>query len=176
MTDFFPSKAWHYCPFCGAESFRPGAGDFMQCASCGEKFYINTAAAVAGVIVNPRGEILLVRRKFDPAKGTLDLPGGFVNIDETAEDAVRREIHEELNLHVDAVRYIGDANNHYLFGKTVYFTLDLGFECEISDFSGIVAADDVEEYMFLLPAKLDLQQIGFYSIRKILQIYCQKNT
>ncbi len=171
MNEYFPSQQLRYCPYCGADAFRPGKENYLQCGVCGRKFFINASAAVACVIVNPRGEILLTRRKFEPAKGMLDLPGGFVNIDEKAEDAVRREIHEELNLKVDSMQYICTTTNRYLYGGIVYFTLDLGFKCLVSDFSVMQAADDVDGYVFLSPGDIDLQQICFQSIRDIVQTY-----
>jgi 8-oxo-dGTP pyrophosphatase MutT (NUDIX family) len=170
MNKFFPSDAFRYCPYCGADAFRPaGEEDYLQCGHCRKKFYINAAGAVTCIIVNPQDEILLVRRHFEPSKGMLDLPGGFVNIDETAEDAVRREIREELNLSVDAVRYLGSANNQYQYGGMLYFTLDLGFACSVSDFSSITASDDVDKYLFLAPEKVDFAQIAFPSVRTILK-------
>ena len=46
-------------------------------------------------------KILLVRRKNDPFKGMLSIPGGFINEGETAEDAMRREAEEETSLIVE---------------------------------------------------------------------------
>jgi NADH pyrophosphatase NudC (nudix superfamily) len=101
----------------------------------------------------------------------LDLPGGFVNTDETAEDAAKREVYEELNLNVDALRYFGSSTNHYLYAGMLYYTLDLGFECTVSDFSTIQAADDVEQFLFLPRHKINPQLIGFPSIRKLVEMY-----
>ena len=171
MDEFFPSKQLRFCPYCSAESFRYREENYFQCDVCERKFYINASAAVAGVIANPQGDILLTRRRYEPSKGMLDLPGGFVNIDETAEDAVRREIFEELNLKVDAMQYIGSSTNRYLYGGIVYFTLDMGFKCSVSDFSEMKADDDIDGYIFTPPEKVDLQQICFPSIRNIMQKY-----
>ncbi|MDR1865848.1 MAG: NUDIX domain-containing protein [Bacteroidales bacterium] len=174
MNDFFPSEKWRYCPYCGADAFRPGDANYMKCEVCGEKFYINASAAVACIVVNAQKEILLTRRKFEPAKGMLDLPGGFVNADETAEEAVRREIMEELNLRVDAARYFGSSTNRYHYGNMTYFTLDMGFECTVSDFSRLSAADDVASCAFFAPCKVDFAQIGFPSIRALVRRYMQR--
>ena len=51
--------------------------------------------------------ILLVRRKNDPFKGMLSIPGGFVNEGETAEDAMRREAKEETSLIVEPIAILG---------------------------------------------------------------------
>ena len=43
-------------------------------------------------------EVLLIRRKFPPYRGRWALPGGFVEMDETLDDAVRRELKEETGM------------------------------------------------------------------------------
>jgi len=168
---FLPSDVWQYCPWCGAKSFRAGDENNMQCDACRKKFYINASGAVACIIENPQGEILLTRRAFEPAKGMLDLPGGFVNPGETAEDAVKREIKEELNLETKSLQYIGSSHNRYLYGEMVYFTLDLGFKCLVTDFTMMRVADDVDGYVFLPHDRINMQEICFPSIRNILQLY-----
>jgi 8-oxo-dGTP diphosphatase len=52
-------------------------------------------------------KVLLVRRKNDPFKGMLSIPGGFVTVGETAEDAMRREAEEETSLIVEPIAILG---------------------------------------------------------------------
>jgi 8-oxo-dGTP diphosphatase len=49
----------------------------------------------------------MIRRKKDPFKGQLALPGGFVNEGETVEDAMRREAMEETSLEVEPIEILG---------------------------------------------------------------------
>ncbi len=49
-------------------------------------------------------KVLLIQRGKEPSKGTWAFPGGFMNIDETAEEAARRELEEETGLKVDKVK------------------------------------------------------------------------
>jgi 8-oxo-dGTP diphosphatase len=59
--------------------------------------WVGPALAVDAVWVR-RGRVLLVRRGRPPFRGSWALPGGFVELRETVEEAVRRELHEETGL------------------------------------------------------------------------------
>lgn len=52
-------------------------------------------------------EILLIKRKKDPFKNCWALPGGFMEMDETPEEGVVREVQEETGLKLDAVMQLG---------------------------------------------------------------------
>ena len=52
-------------------------------------------------------KVLLIERRHEPCKGMWAFPGGFINIDETAESAVRRELEEETGLRLHGLRQIG---------------------------------------------------------------------
>jgi len=59
------------------------------------------------IVFDARGYVLLIRRKYDPFKGALALPGGFVDVGETVENGCRRELKEETGLEVGALRLVG---------------------------------------------------------------------
>ena len=85
-----------HCTFCGAR-FTPGQPWPRRCAACGETSYRNpTPVAVA---VQPVGAgLLAVRRGIPPAHGLLALPGGFIEVGETWQQATVRELREETTV------------------------------------------------------------------------------
>lgn len=159
-----PFKVLTYCPKCGSFGFTPDGENSLICKSCNFRFFINMSAAVAAIIRNGMDEVLFTIRKLDPGAGLLDLPGGFVEIGETAEEAIKREIKEELNLEIVEMQFYGSFPNQYLFGDIIYHTLDLFFLCKVASFQDIMAADDVSGFIFRKPASVKAEEIGLDSI------------
>ena len=73
---------------CGSKHFMINNEKSRKCDNCGFTYYANPCSATAAFIINEDGEMLVVRRGKEPAKGTLDLPGGFADMDETLEEAM----------------------------------------------------------------------------------------
>jgi len=169
-----PAKVFKYCPNCGHQDFYFDGEKAFTCPGCRFKYYINACGAVAAICVLPDNRIILTRRKFEPKEGYFDLPGGFVDLNESAEDAVKREIKEELGLEIDTMQYLVSFPNQYIFKGITYFTLDLAYICPIDNISGIKAADDVAEAKCILPANIDYSTISFPSIVNILKKYMDK--
>jgi 8-oxo-dGTP diphosphatase len=59
------------------------------------------------VVRDAKGRVLLIRRKFPPFRGSYALPGGFVEVGETVEDAARRELMEETGVKAGRLRMLG---------------------------------------------------------------------
>ena len=59
------------------------------------------------VILDSNWRLLLIRRGHAPFEGKLALPGGFVDLDETVDDACRREVLEETGIKLGRLRLIG---------------------------------------------------------------------
>lgn len=98
------SKPFKYCPFCGEASLarlQPPGDDRQRliCTRCDEIFYENPKPVVSAVIERD-GKVLLARRAQGLHTGRWDLPGGFVELDETAEEAVLREVLEEVGCRI----------------------------------------------------------------------------
>lgn len=165
------SELLKYCPVCGSSSFVQNNEKSKRCERCGFVMYINPSAAVAAFIVNKNNELLVCRRAKEPAKGTLDLPGGFVDDDETAEQALQREIGEELSAEVAGLQYMFSLPNQYLYSGWTIPTLDMFFHCELTDYSAIVPADDVEDCFFVPLSRINPDDFGLKSIKKAVGLF-----
>ncbi|MBN1868367.1 NUDIX domain-containing protein [Candidatus Sumerlaeota bacterium] len=164
------SEIVFYCPQCGEKSLgRLGATEF-HCERCGFTAFRNVAAAV-GAIVARDGKILVTRRAKEPGAGMLDLPGGFVEDGETLEEAVRREVREELGLEIGNVSYFGSFPNTYSFKGIDYSTVDGIFVCHVDSEPTRQEAEEIAEWMFLDSKTLSLDDVAFPSIREALRRY-----
>ena len=99
-----PLAQFLYCPECGSSHFEINNEKSKKCADCGFVYYFNPSAATVALILNEKNELLVCRRAKEPAKGTLDLPGGFIDMNETGEEGVAREVLEETGLKVKKSR------------------------------------------------------------------------
>ncbi|OCW94123.1 DNA mismatch repair protein MutT [Macellibacteroides sp. HH-ZS] len=170
-----PLHQFKYCPKCGSDEFAVNNEKSKRCSSCGFVYYFNPSAAVACFIRNEVGELLVVRRAKDPAKGTLDLPGGFVDLHESAEEAVCREVKEETGLDVKSSRYLFSIPNIYLYSGFEVHTEDLFFECYATTFDGLIAADDASEIVVLKLQEVDASLFGLTSVKEGVVRYCKEN-
>jgi mutator protein MutT len=165
---------FRYCPVCGSQEFKPGNIKSMRCSQCGFVMYVNPSAAVAALILNKRDELLVCIRANDPEKGKWDLPGGFVDEHETAEQAIQRELAEELGMKVDAGKYLFTIPNEYLYSGWTLPTLDIFFLFQVEDDFVPVPADDVKDCYYVPLNQIDIEKFGFISIRKALRKFLLK--
>jgi len=71
-----------------------------------KRLYPDQPVVGVGAVVISKGKILLEKRKNEPGKGKWSIPGGVVDLGESPEQAVVREVMEETCLEVDAPRLI----------------------------------------------------------------------
>lgn len=161
-----PLYQFHFCPKCGSQHFEINNEKSKKCDDCGFIYYFNSSAAVVALIENTEGDILVATRAKEPAKGTFDLPGGFIDMFETAEEAVIREVYEETGLFITSVEYLFSIPNIYVYSKFEVHTVDLFFRCKANDFSRLKAQDDVSELQFISKKDINPADFGLSSIRK----------
>lgn len=161
-----PLDDFLFCPHCGSNTFTEHDAFSKRCGACGFTFYPNAAAATVAVIINSRGELLCVRRDREPARGTLDLPGGFVDPGESITEGLQREVHEELGAEVEAYEFLFSRPNTYLFSGHTVHTSDAFFRCALRDESAVHAADDAAEVMWIAIDQLVPEEFGLASVRQ----------
>lgn len=106
-----PHSFSRFCMHCGQRLMTATPeGDRRRrlvCMDCGFVHYINPRPVAATIPEREDGRILLVRRAIQPRMGTWAFPGGYMDVDETAEEAAARETMEEANLAVDQLLLLG---------------------------------------------------------------------
>lgn len=93
-----PTRNAH-CSYCG-HPFELAQPWPRQCAACQQTSYVNPLP-VAVLLVPVDDGLLVVRRSIEPRKGLLALPGGFIGLGETWQEAGAREVWEEAGVQVD---------------------------------------------------------------------------
>ena len=160
-----PLERFCFCPVCGSSAFPVKDEKSRRCETCGFEYYLNPSSAYVAVITDKNGRLLVERRGREPALGTLDLPGGFADIGETAEQGVAREVREETGLEVTHVEYLFSIPNTYLYSGMSIPTLDMFFRCRVADDARLQAGDDASECMWLSPHEINPKAFGLHSIR-----------
>ncbi|MHB9294756.1 putative NADH pyrophosphatase [Pillotina sp. SPG140] len=173
MSDSF----FHVCPKCGSPEIRFERDKLFTCPACGFHYYHNVAAATACVIRTNSGILLLTRAK-EPAKGALDLPGGFVDPGEGAVEGVRRECREELNWDLGTdPQFFASFPNTYQYRGILYRTCDLFFYLNAADLSADDLQIDPHELsgiQFVQPEHINYRDIAFESARYALRIFVDR--
>jgi ADP-ribose pyrophosphatase YjhB (NUDIX family) len=99
---------YRYCPHCATplDSVLEGLRPRPTCPSCGFVQYLNPP--LAATILLTRGDrVLMARRTIEPRCGYWTLPGGYVELGESAEEAAVREAKEEVGVDVRVERLLG---------------------------------------------------------------------
>jgi|TARA_B110000116_G_scaffold269943_1_gene286925 8-oxo-dGTP diphosphatase len=130
------------------------------CPTCGT--YHNPALTVDAVAVRGSGEqreVLLIRRGQEPWKGCWAFPGGFVDVGESPEDAVARELFEECNIvgkACDIIAVRGDPQRDPR-GHIV----SIFYRVEVDANSGEpLAGDDAAHAEWVKLSQIDLENMG----------------
>ena len=123
------ASSLNFCSRCGS-SLRFGlvAGEDrerLSCAECGHILYVNPRPVVTVLPITDAGEIILIRRGIEPGKGLWAQPGGFLEVDETVNQAAIRETLEETRLLVEPGELVG------IYTRLEAAVVTLAFEARI---------------------------------------------
>ena len=89
-----------HCSYCGASFDGPDQPWPRNCSGCNNTSYVNPIPVA--VVVQPVEQgVLCIRRDIEPKRGMLALPGGFIDMGESWQQAAARELREETGLVVE---------------------------------------------------------------------------
>ena len=141
-------KFHKFCPNCGDSielvQFEDKAR--IQCNSCQSHFYFDPKVSSVCAVIH-KGKVLLIKRGNEPGYGLWSLPGGYVDRFEMVENAVIREVHEELGINLKSLVLIGVYSNIDSPVIVIAFC-SFGFEGQITN------NNEVLDYDFFSPEAL----------------------
>lgn len=164
-------SVYRFCPACGTESQEIGSIPF-RCEACGFSNFFGPVAAVGGLVTRGDDRLLMVRRARDPGKGKWGLPGGFVDRDETVEQALAREVLEETGLEVKRSEYLMSYPNAYNYRGVVAPVIDVFYVCRVeieSDDHVELDPVELEHYEWVQPTAKHLENMAFDSNRVAIE-------
>lgn len=136
---------FQYCPLC-ASPMNPYQEDGFQrekCSKCGWVHYHNSRPTASAIIVRDN-KVLLCKRAKDPFKGKWDLPGGYLEEEESPEEALKREMKEELGVEIEIKNFIGVIGPcYYPFGGQDQWNTDIYYEVTTRDMPRASCHSDV---------------------------------
>jgi len=136
----------NFCSSCGG-SLRFGSIDGedrerLACADCGHIAYVNPRLVVTTLPITEAGEIVLLRRGVEPGRGAWAQPGGFLEVDETVNQAAIRETWEETRLIVEPGEIVG------LYTRLEAAVVTIAFEARIVGGTAVPTPEALEIQAF----------------------------
>jgi 8-oxo-dGTP diphosphatase len=95
-----------YCPRCGKDATVRYPRS-LTCQHCGYGAFYNPKPVACAITRNADDEVLLLRRGFEPQRNHWSMPGGFVDLGESVEDAAIRETKEEIGVDIAITNLVG---------------------------------------------------------------------
>lgn len=162
-------QVYRHCPRCGTalSLIQNTDGQALCCQQDNFTFFQNPHSAVAAIIRNPKGQILLIQRAQEPQKGMWDLPGGFVTWGEDPEIAVVREVQEELGVHFYPQSPFSAGHDWYLYEGLMTSINSIGF---IGTIDGeIISNEEIGKLHWFDVKDLPADNISFDSVKKTIK-------
>ena len=153
-------RPYSYCPLCGGDlelrSLKASEPDRLVCVRCGFIFYQDPKVAVATIITDERGHVLLVRRAIEPGYGKWVFPGGYVDRGEEVRSAA------DLDSLLDIYSYAGRAPVIIVYAATAI--------------GGCLGCDDEGlEVRYFEPSAIPWEELAFRSTHEALREFLRRS-
>jgi 8-oxo-dGTP diphosphatase len=124
-----------------------------------------------GAVIIKDGKILLEKRKNEPGKGKWSVPGGLVELGESVEQTVMREVEEETGLEVEKPEHIDVVDNIIRdeSGRVKYHFVIIDYFMKLKG-GTLKAASDAEELKWV-----PLSDVEKYDLTKTFREFFQRN-
>ena len=160
-------RTHQFCGRCGsATDYQPDELG-KRCPNCGLVAFPRVSPAV--IVLVERGNDVLLARGAHLATGTYALIAGFVEVGETLEDAVHREIREEVGIEVEDIRYFG--SQPWPFPHSIM----LGFTAQYKSGDIHIEPNELEDAQFFSPHSLPQVPPRLSIARKLIDFYAGKH-
>ena len=168
MLHLMPHPKATYCLVCGeplVECYvEAEERERSVCDACGYIHYLNPKV-VAGTIPVHDGRVWLLRRAIEPRRGHWTFPAGFMEMDETVEEAAARETREELGIRIRLDRLLN------VYSRSSMTTVHIIYLAEaLSQPSG---GKETLEYADFVPDEIPWDDLAFWSTQAALRDWVQ---
>jgi NAD+ diphosphatase len=160
-------RTHQYCGRCGSPTEYVPNERGKRCPACGLVAYPRVSPAV--IVLVERGDEVLLARGPHLAAGMYALIAGFVEVGESLEDAVRREIREEVSIEVDRIEYF--ASQSWPFPHS----LMLGFTAQYAGGEIRIDRNEIEDARWFSPDAMPRVPPPLSIARKLIDRYAGKH-
>ncbi len=136
-----------------------------------KRLYPNQPIIGVGAVIVCNGKILLEKRKSEPERGKWTIPGGLVELGESAEQTVIREVKEETNLRVEEPELIDVVNSITLNGndRLKYHFVIVDYLVKLKG-GTLKASSDAEDLKWVL-----FEEVEKYDLTETFRAFFQRN-
>jgi len=149
-----------FCPRC-ASPVSKDAPRSMSCEACGFILFFNPKPVAAAIPRDPDGNVVLLRRGFDPSAGLWTFPGGFVDLGESVAEAAIRETIEEIGVTPTLDGLVG------VYSRATDRVMLVVYSATITD--APLTTEEAPEVRAFAPGELPWEKMAFWSTTAALR-------
>lgn len=161
-----------FCSLCGSGLRKDGKN--LACTRCAFVNYRNPRPTATALVVHG-GRILLAKRRHAPFRGWWDLPGGFVDRGESMEEALARELAEEMGLRIKRREFFGTYAGTYPSAHDPFHIVTAVYLIEpLSEDVRVLDRRELAALRWFSPRELP-RRIAFDSNQKVLADFLKRS-